>query len=91
VTSLGQGAPAVTEVRVPKMGMSTIDVDVTRVFVATGDVVSAGDPLVEIEGDKVSFVVEAECSGTVTAISVEEGATYEVGQVICTIEEVTSS
>ncbi len=79
------------EVRIPKMGMSTIDVDVTRVFVVQGQVVYPGDPLVEIEGDKVSFVVEAECAGTILAISVEEGATYDVGHVICTIEEAPSS
>ena len=75
------------EVRVPKMGMSTIEVDVTTVFVVRGQVVNLGDPLVEIEGDKVSFVVEADCAGTVVSVSVEEGGTYGVGDVICTLDE----
>lgn len=75
------------DVPIPKMGMSTVDVDMTAVMAVVGQVVKPGDPLVEIEGDKVTFVVEAECHGTIVSVSVEVGNNYEVGHVICTIDE----
>jgi pyruvate/2-oxoglutarate dehydrogenase complex dihydrolipoamide acyltransferase (E2) component len=75
------------EVPIPKMGMSTVDVDMNRVFITVGQVIHMGDPLVEIEGDKSAFVVEAECNGTIVAISVEEGKVYDVGHIICTVDE----
>jgi len=59
------------EVQIPKMGMSTLEV--------------VGDALVEIEGDKSSFVIEADVAGTVEAILVEAGASSEVGAVVCTL------
>jgi pyruvate/2-oxoglutarate dehydrogenase complex dihydrolipoamide acyltransferase (E2) component len=75
------------EVHVPKMGMSTMDVDVTKVMVAVGQVVKAGDPLVEIEGDKAVFVIEAEHGGRVVQLLVEVGGNYDVGHVVCRLEE----
>ncbi len=75
------------EVHIPKMGMSTTDVDVTQVMVAVGQLVKAGDPLVEIEGDKAVFVIEAEGDGRVVELLVEVGGNYDVGHVVCRLEE----
>ncbi|MGO9659083.1 MAG: lipoyl domain-containing protein [Acidimicrobiales bacterium] len=75
------------EVHIPKMGMSTTDVDVTQVMVAVGQLVKAGDPLVEIEGDKAVFVIEAEGDGRVVELLVEVGGNYDVGHVACRLEE----
>ena len=75
------------DVKIPKMGMSTVEVDVMKWFVAAGDKVSVGMPLVEIESEKAAMEIEAEVAGTVTEIIVPEGETTEVGTVVCRIQE----
>lgn len=43
-----------------------------------GDAVEQGTPLVEVETDKATFVVEAEVAGTLAALQVKEGETVLV-------------
>ncbi len=50
-----------------------------------GDVVAAGEPLLEIETDKVAMEVEADASGTLLAALYREGATVPVTEVIAWI------
>lgn len=73
------------EVRIPKLGMSTVEVDVVEVAVAVGDRVASDTIVVEVEGDKVQFGVEAGASGVVTEVLVEEGDEREVGDVVVRI------
>jgi pyruvate/2-oxoglutarate dehydrogenase complex dihydrolipoamide acyltransferase (E2) component len=75
------------EVRIPKMGMSTVEVDVLRVLVRPGQHVAQGDILVEVESEKANYEIEAEVGGTVTEVLVDEGDVKEVGDVIARIEE----
>ena len=75
------------DVHIPKMGMSTVEVDVLRVLVSPGQRVAAGDVLVEIESEKANYEIEAEAGGTVTEVLVSEGDVKEVGDVIARIEE----
>lgn len=75
------------EVRVPKMGMATVEVDVVKWHVGVGSVVRKGSPLVELESEKTTMVVEAETVGTVTEVLIPEGATASVGDVLCRIQE----
>src|SRR5829696_8443821 len=50
-----------------------------------GEAVKSGDPLVELETDKINFEVEAEQDGVLESISKDEGETVNVGEVIGTI------
>ncbi len=75
------------EVRIPKLGMSTVEVDVLRVLVEVGQRVEAGDPLLEIEGEKTSLEVEAEVGGRVVEVLVEDEDIRNVGDVVVRIEE----
>jgi 2-oxoglutarate dehydrogenase E2 component (dihydrolipoamide succinyltransferase) len=77
----------VKDVHIPKMGMSTVEVDVLRVLVSAGERVGAGDVLVEVESEKANYEIEAEVGGTVTEVLVKEGDVKEVGDVIARIEE----
>jgi 2-oxoglutarate dehydrogenase E2 component (dihydrolipoamide succinyltransferase) len=77
----------VQEVRFPKFGMSTVEVEVATIFVKVGDRVAVGDPLVEVETDKVTVSLDAEVAGVVTELRVEEGGEYEVGDVVCLIDD----
>lgn len=74
------------ELRVPKFGMSTVEVEVTQVFVTPGQALAVGDPVVEVETDKVTMVVEAEHAGTVREVRAVAGEVLEIGDVLCTIE-----
>jgi pyruvate/2-oxoglutarate dehydrogenase complex dihydrolipoamide acyltransferase (E2) component len=71
-----------TDVRVPKVGMSTIEVEVLDVLVAPGDTVAEGDPLLNIAADKVDLSIEAPAAGVVSEVLVQEGDTIEVGDVV---------
>ena len=75
------------EIHVPELGESVTDATVGQWMKQEGDSVSAGDPLVELETDKINFEVEAEEDGVLESIAKNEGDTVEVGEVIGTIGE----
>jgi len=74
------------KVIIPKMGMSTVEVDVTVCFVQKGDHINIGDPIIEVESEKSNFTIESEVVGTVVEMLVELGDTVDVGTVVCIIE-----
>ncbi|MGF1471353.1 MAG: 2-oxoglutarate dehydrogenase complex dihydrolipoyllysine-residue succinyltransferase [Rubrobacteraceae bacterium] len=75
------------EIHVPELGESVTDATVGQWLKQEGDQVSAGDPLVELETDKINFEVEAEEDGVLESIAKDEGETVEVGEVIGAIGE----
>jgi pyruvate/2-oxoglutarate dehydrogenase complex dihydrolipoamide acyltransferase (E2) component len=77
----------VIDIRIPKMGTSTVEVDVVGVLVKPGQHVSVGDPLVALESEKVSTELECEWAGTVVEVLVTQGNTYRVGDVVCRLDE----
>ena len=74
------------EMKIPKMGMSTVEVDVMKWHVAVGDKVQPGQLLVEIESEKATMEMESEVAGTVAEILVQAGDVTEVGTVVCRID-----
>jgi pyruvate/2-oxoglutarate dehydrogenase complex dihydrolipoamide acyltransferase (E2) component len=74
------------KVIIPKMGMSTVEVDLTQWFIKVGDKVEVGDELAEVESEKANFTIESEVAGTVVEINVALNDTVDVGTVICLIE-----
>lgn len=76
----------VIEVRVPKMGLVLEDVGVNAVLVTVGDRVSAGQPLVEVEGDKSTFEVESDDEGVVAEVHVSAGESVAVGGLLLTLD-----
>ncbi len=75
------------EIHVPELGESVADATVGRWLKNEGDRVTAGEPLVELETDKINFEVEAEEDGVLESIAKGEGETVGVGEVIGTIGE----
>lgn len=75
------------EVRFPKFGMSTVEVYVSHIFVNVGDRVAVGDPLVEVETDKVTLIMDSEVSGVITEVKVVKDGEYQVGDLVCLIED----
>ncbi|WP_417736621.1 2-oxo acid dehydrogenase subunit E2 [Rosistilla oblonga] len=75
-----------TEVKLPELGDGIESGDVLEIFVSVGDVITAGQDVVEMETDKATVPVSSNAAGTVTKILVAEGDTVAVGGVILEIE-----
>jgi 2-oxoglutarate dehydrogenase E2 component (dihydrolipoamide succinyltransferase) len=73
------------EIHVPELGESVADATVGRWLKQEGEAVKSGEPLVELETDKINFEVEAEQDGVLESISKGEGETVNVGETIGTI------
>jgi pyruvate dehydrogenase E2 component (dihydrolipoamide acetyltransferase) len=71
-----------TEVIMPMLGMNQDTGKVVRWLRAEGDSVAKGDPLFEVETDKVTVEIEAPAAGTLHGISAAEGEDVPVGQAI---------
>lgn len=77
-----------TTVVVPKSGgVTSTKAIVVRWLKREGDRVSAGDPLVELETEKVSYELESPFSGILTRFLARERAEVPVGDPLCEIAE----
>jgi pyruvate/2-oxoglutarate dehydrogenase complex dihydrolipoamide acyltransferase (E2) component len=74
-----------TDIILPKIGFSMTEGVLAEWLAQDGATVTAGDPLYAIESDKSTNEVEAPASGTLRVTGVA-GETYQVGDVIGTIE-----
>ncbi len=74
------------EIKVPALGESVTEATVAKWLVKAGDSVSVDQPLCELETDKVTVEVNASVAGTVADLAVAEGASVQVGGVLCHIE-----
>jgi 2-oxoglutarate dehydrogenase E2 component (dihydrolipoamide succinyltransferase) len=72
---------------VPEVGESIVDARVAKWLRKEGDVVSAGDPLVELETDKIDLEVGAPQAGVLSRIDRQDGADVKVGEVLGVIDE----
>src|SRR5216110_1316077 len=72
---------------VPEVGESIVDARVAKWLRKEGDAVSAGDPLVELETDKIDLEVSAPQAGVLKRIDRKDGDDVKVGEVLGVIEE----
>src|SRR5205807_1531379 len=77
------------EVTMPKFGLTMHEGTIQRFFKAVGDQVTAGEPLYEVETEKVLYEVEAPASGVLAVALFDEGATVECGVPVVVIAEAT--
>ena len=82
--------PTRIEVRVPKVGLDTTEVVLTKWLAKRGDWVKKGAPLLELESEKVSMVLESEADGVIAEIRQPEGSSVPVGEIVCLIQEAHS-
>jgi len=69
----------------PKMGDAMEEGTLLKWLKSEGEEVSEGDPIAEIETDKVTLELEAEDSGTLAQLIAEEGQDVPVGEAIAFI------
>ena len=70
------------EVIMPALGMAQDQGVLLRWLKKEGEMVTAGEPLMEVATDKVDVQVDAPASGLLTAVTAQEGDEIPVGQVI---------
>jgi len=75
------------QIKVPAMGESVTEATVARWFKKEGDAVARDEPVLELETDKVTVEVPAPADGALESISVQTGATVQVGSVLGAIAE----
>ncbi len=71
----------------PKFGLTMREGTIQRFFKAPGERVDAGEPLYEVETEKVLYEVEAPASGRLAIALFDEGATVECGTAVAVIAE----
>ncbi len=69
----------------PKFGMDQEEGTVARWFKAEGEAVVKGEPLLEVETDKVNMEVEAPASGVLAQVTAGPGVTVPIGQTIAVL------
>lgn len=74
------------EIRVPSLGESIVEATVARWLKREGEAVATGEPVVELETDKVNLEVAADQSGVLASIACPEGTTVAIGDLLGTIE-----
>ncbi|HEY1369680.1 MAG TPA: dihydrolipoamide acetyltransferase family protein [Gaiellaceae bacterium] len=73
-----------TEIKLPRLGQGMEAGTITKWLKSEGDEVKKGEPLYELDTDKVTQEVEADASGVLLKIAVQEGE-VEVGRTIAVI------
>jgi 2-oxoglutarate dehydrogenase E2 component (dihydrolipoamide succinyltransferase) len=71
-----------TNVVVPQLGESVVEARVARWLKQPGEAVGAGEPLVELETEKIDLEVGAEHAGVLASISRQAGEDVKVGEVL---------
>jgi pyruvate/2-oxoglutarate dehydrogenase complex dihydrolipoamide acyltransferase (E2) component len=76
-----------TAVTVPRLGDEMQSGVLIRFLVEEGSDIRRGDPLYELDTDKVTQEVEAEADGVLLRIDAAPGSEYEVGATLAWIGE----
>ena len=72
---------------VPEVGESIVDARVAKWLRKEGETVAVGDPLVELETDKIDLEVAAPQAGVLKRIDRKDGEDVKVGEVLGMIED----
>ena len=75
------------EIVMPKLGLTMTEGTVSKWLKAEGDTVKEGEPLFEVETDKLTNTIEASASGTLLKIAVAEGGTAKCLDPVAVIGE----
>jgi pyruvate dehydrogenase E2 component (dihydrolipoamide acetyltransferase) len=76
-----------SQVTLPRLGQGMESGTIVRWLKSEGDKVEKGDPLYELDTEKVTQEVEAEAGGVLLKILAQEGEEIEVGKAIAVIGE----
>jgi 2-oxoglutarate dehydrogenase E2 component (dihydrolipoamide succinyltransferase) len=72
---------------VPQLGESVVEARIARWLKKEGDRVETGEPVVELETEKIDLEVGADHGGVLSSIKRQEGEDVKVGELLATIDE----
>jgi 2-oxoglutarate dehydrogenase E2 component (dihydrolipoamide succinyltransferase) len=72
---------------VPQLGESVVEARVSRWLKKEGDRVETGEPIVELETEKIDLEVGADHGGVLTSIKAQEGEDVKVGDLLAVVDE----
>jgi len=75
---------------VPQLGESVVEARVARWLKKEGDPVNTGDPVVELETEKIDLEVGADHPGVIASIKHREGDDVKVGEVLAVVDDKTA-
>lgn len=75
------------EIKIPELAESIMEGTIAEWLVKKGDKVEKGDPIIELETDKVNVEVHSDYTGVIVEILNEEGDDVEVGDVVGKLDE----
>jgi len=76
-----------TNIVVPELGESVVEARVARWLKKEGDRVEVGEPIVELETEKIDLEVNAERGGVIASIRRKEGEDVKIGEVLGVVDE----
>ena len=79
-----------SEINIPAVGESIVEVTIGQLLKKSGDVVQADEVICEIESDKATFEIRSESRG-ILSILVEEGDTVKIGAVIGSVDDIDTA
>ena len=72
---------------VPELGESVVEARVARWLKKEGDRVELGEPVVELETEKIDLEVNADRSGVISSIQRQEGEDVKIGELLAVLDE----
>jgi 2-oxoglutarate dehydrogenase E2 component (dihydrolipoamide succinyltransferase) len=72
---------------VPELGESVVEARVARWLKKAGDRVEVGEPVVELETEKIDLEVSAEKGGVLASIARQEGEDVKIGEILAVVDE----
>ena len=80
-----------TNIVVPELGESVVEARVARWLKKEGDRVEVGEPLVELETEKVDLEVNADKGGVLSSIKRREGEDVKIGELLGVVDETAAA
>src|SRR5688572_24446334 len=76
-----------TNIVVPELGESVVEARIARWLKKEGDRVEAGEPVVELETEKIDLEVNAGTGGIIQSIKRQEGEDVKIGELLAVLDE----
>jgi 2-oxoglutarate dehydrogenase E2 component (dihydrolipoamide succinyltransferase) len=76
-----------TNIVVPELGESVVEARVARWLKKEGDRVEVGEPVVELETEKIDLEVNADRGGVITSIRHKEGDDVKIGELLAVLDD----
>ena len=76
----------IEEVRLPQISEGIETAEIIQILIKVGDLVKVEQSLMELETEKDTFELPSPVEGKVTEISVKEGQTLKVGELVLKVD-----